>query len=938
MSDTFKRLCWRELRAARSFTFALMLLAVALQTGLAAMSATWRWPDFGVHIAFIALSIPLVHLLALTATAFNREDDSGTIDWLRGLPSRLPDIWLAKVAVPWIASVGMLGALLLHSRYLQGNWDGEIAVLSGRSLEPDWWRGVLIACAFALVGSAVSQVIRRPLTAVVAAGIVLFMTLGVTGAVSVTGLSRTTLLTVIALATLTNWLAAPRWFQVPQSRLRRSTALSLAKRSVVRSAMGNTNLWRLGRRLLWTSRYSLLVSTTLLLLACVHVRIFGLRGYQFWTLEAILASSAMFLIVPVWFGGTLFHDEMSSQRGKLLLDHGVDPRLVFWVRLAFALVGGVAFVVAILANGEYFYGPATVHLVAYGALVVAAGSLVSLSIRSPLLAVTATALCAAMIGPLCLIAGWLNLPVRYASFFTIVILAAARLRITDGLEGRKGLKRWIPAIAVLSLGSIACWWGVYAYRVDVPGAYEGRLMFHVSNASFDDEAAQIMNHAIESVSIEPREAISAARLRAANVNGDSDDLWIRMAIPKAWRQQESYAEHSWWSNNKELLTADLEELLSDETRSHCTLLSLGERLNKKLRTFPQPQARFKALLELLLTKARHQCEREPHNAWLTYQLAMRFAHLPYFGGSTLDRHLAQDLELRVLDEMAFWAADERVSPLEITSAVKALDAEFERLPSLIQAVEIDALVDLAVLGQMSKHGASVGDTVLNSMIRMCLPGEVVRARKQLTTLYHNAIYGPQGLAYSQRTGYQFTLPVSVSKAVDDAIATTPSLERAYGIRGIGALAQVEREHLTRRSAQLFRLELIAARHQQGSLPVDEIFDGTPGHLSVRGRMPRYGVSFALTRECPISVMAALGDKVVDLRGATVIHDGTLTPEYSGVILALPEMDPSDRTDQTDPTNDQTDPSDGTDLTDPTNDQTDPSDRTVLTDPSDDPTD
>ena len=299
----------------------------------------------------------------------------------------------------------------------------------------------------------------------------------------------------------------------------------------------------------------------------------------------------------------------------------------------------------------------------------------------------------------------------------------------------------------------------------------------------------------------------------------AEKIRIRAGLSVSWpvycRNHAKYEcdpnEQHWFATNQDLLTPELDAAIAQANG----LISLQEHLADPNSSVRPDVLR---LVDLYLVRAKQEMAAgNVQQAWATYQLAIRLNAQWIFDATPSRRMEAGFNEQQVLHEIAFWAADSRVTAHDVNNARLWLEGFWQSLPAFSHSLQIGYAIDRAALDRLLETQPPFTDAASLVAARRFLPGERLRAERALDALYDKA------LATIGTIGADSFNPVTslswarYSELHDNLLQTTPTLNAAVHLAEV---PQSWREYVVqaRREAELLRLRLIAYHHRVGQYP------------------------------------------------------------------------------------------------------------------------
>lgn len=528
------------------------------------------------------MAMPLIHLLALTATVFNREQDTGTFAWLRSLPLKLPEVWISKVAVPFVLSIVLLVILLLFGRYLHGDWETEYELFKGKVSQDGHASAIDLLSVHSLGLDSGRRQSREqhhfPWGSSPADGGLCIRADFVSVGECFGGRCSGGPIPQCVVGDSAPRLAG---FRYRERQRRPGTALVPGSASSPNIASGLQLHWhhatiRDGHRVCPGIITAFAMGATRLDIPLVVGRHDRLHRRRSCTVAADL-EGAHRSFIPFMFSVAVIYlqnvqEKRTSQSGQLLIQHGVNPARVFWLRLASATVMGVAMTAILVTcfitrsnyghSSDRWIGFLSIHTMPLVSGVIAAGMLMSLSFSSPLLAIAATFGCAVFLGG-AVVYGLEPSPAVLANHVTVDPTADRHAPANHAQPAEK--KR------LAKLGPNNCCAGngrssVLVHSVRLSNSHTRKLgTLNQRSAPFweyDENSANLILSAIEASSPSPR------------IEGESplDEAGQLVSWFDYCRDRREYRltteGEAWWAENKDLLAAQLDHAIATAQGLH----------------------------------------------------------------------------------------------------------------------------------------------------------------------------------------------------------------------------------------------------------------------------------------------------------------------------------------------------------------------------------
>lgn len=470
MDTIFWRLAWKEYRQQRELMAAIAIITVVIYAVISLIRYLQNEPQWVAGTYHLAFAMPVFYALGCGATLFAGEHERETFGLLRSLSVRSSQVFWAKLAagvatsLALIAILGLLAALATSFKPLAAT-DDPLGLLA------------YVAATFVVLLCAVlySLLLKNPLWAVVAAG-----TTYLTGVVAIAAL-LSLLQQMLNLETNMPWLImgvasavlfiallaasvglGRRWLEREPGVLPRLLSAPVEEPAGLHAASGRK---RFGR-LLWHSlRENAVVYGILYALVCLF------------TVLALLDTAASssppgplpwaLLLLPVVMGSLAFFPDQWKQQYRFFAEHGVNPRTLWWSRIAAALVASMPWLLLVLlflAATQPVYEPGRISggqeggyvwpwdLLTIGVLTFAWAQLSSLLFRAGILGFfVGASLALAWVFWLTLVR-FLGIPDWLGVFPLVAILLwASWLRAPDWLSERDGWRPWLRWLGLVSL-------------------------------------------------------------------------------------------------------------------------------------------------------------------------------------------------------------------------------------------------------------------------------------------------------------------------------------------------------------------------------------------------------------------------------------------------------------------------------------------------------
>ena len=435
----------------------MLFLTVGIQFAWLVMETLWG-NSVPAHIIWSTAAVmPLIYVLAWAATTFSREHESGGLELLRALPTSSSAIWLGKLGFTLASSV-LLGLAIAILTPLFAVAPAFNAMTLGR-----WGLWLL---TMAGIGSLCSLWIKRPLTATFAAGglLTLFALWPSNTSLSmeqhVAWLNRGWLFAIGLFSLALSYPLTRPWLQ---DRLRLSSGLRRGEwlsRDGLRQSLTLPQT-QVGRLLWVTCRrdgWALMIFVTATLAALLLVP--AIPVLKVLVFVALAAS-------PLIVGVLVFACEQDPIHSRFLVGQGVTPGRLWWQRQFLGLCG-LGIVVGLFVCwrvlelswwGSDFSREQLAELgiacTCYVLVGYAVGQCVSITVRSPLVALAVAGLLATFVFGWAGICTALGIPWWIAVAIPVVgLLFASRLRAKLWLLEWNGWRDWIWPAATL-VGTLA---------------------------------------------------------------------------------------------------------------------------------------------------------------------------------------------------------------------------------------------------------------------------------------------------------------------------------------------------------------------------------------------------------------------------------------------------------------------------------------------------
>lgn len=480
----FWRLFWKEYRLQRALWIAMAVLTAMVQLAIYGALAPIDRPLF---LFWTAGGFPALYLLGCGATLFAGEHDAGTFDFQRALPVRAATVFLAKTTLALSSGVAMIVPAVLLA-FALGGW----------TLDPE--KGfsplaVLLVSGFFGVellfwSMAFSLLTRRVLTSAV---------LGVAAASAMANmLANIAMPNAFDAVTYSYWLAMP--YRVVAAALVALLDFSLAAgwfreragRICLAGPLAAGSFSRHFKHRPQAARLNGLCQQMGIALpdrATMYSRLAWQHRRQAWPLMLVICLCAAIpriglLLMPL-VGLCAFLPDQRGHGFRFLTDRGVSPGRIWISRQWFLLVPTV-FVLAVSIVVAYFMlpkgmGPEELqqffssilpHLTIYVLTAVALGQMMSMFVRSGILAGLFSVLAAVPLAGWtmlmffwCVPWWWSVLPIPLA------MLLATRLRTRDWLLERNTPRAWLRPTLALVAPAAALLVAVPLYRIyQIPSA------------------------------------------------------------------------------------------------------------------------------------------------------------------------------------------------------------------------------------------------------------------------------------------------------------------------------------------------------------------------------------------------------------------------------------------------------------------------------------
>jgi hypothetical protein len=747
------RLIWREYRMGQAFWLSVLLLTLGLQ--LCYLLIKWYGDsstDAGI-LTITAVIMPLVYLLGICGTTFNREHDNQTFGWLETSTIRPSQLWLGKISFALLSSLALLAVLMIALPLTAG-----LARITLKPIGEDYGLGArewsVVFCLVAGLGIICSQVIKQPMAATFAAGALFFVVSMMwgwqDGRWSRADLVYMTLLGCCLLAL--SYLATPTWLHGSgRARDTSSGQGLLSKRwrvSPIRELTAGRRR-RIGVRVLWTIRRRQWMNWLLpLILPTLLLGIVALTGGT--GSEPVFGwVAAVAVLAPIIVGGTTFDTESSATHRQFLVDRGAGGREIWWLRI------GVMFAYAVLL-GSLLVGIAILslplpkipdqllvlmkHYIMYAALTFSAAQYFSLCIRSQLIAVFVTILCAATFGY------WVSIGWEYRIAASVIVLpalgflAGAWWRAPDWLISETRVKRWILPIAIPLLGLVFTYGALYAHRVSsIPLArpgYDVAAFQQEVREQYRPAPASVINTAAARVSTLLNAALQTA-LQTYNMSDPSklgrelekDGMDVpKLDMKHIWKLDPGRYGPKDWDELFRLLTPQL--AAAAKTAHGLTNLNLDNGpSNRSGASFHTNSRETSHLILAYSTLARwHSHNGRPEETAEAFRTALMLCQQKRRNGDTTNWLSAAELERTLLENIVLWSASGDASQQQMRELVAWLNDYWQADPSWSTFVKVEYLRALRLI---RAYPDSLTDQYRIRLhpVQLLMPGERQRSQR-----------------------------------------------------------------------------------------------------------------------------------------------------------------------------------------------------------------
>ena len=665
-SASVQRILWKEYRTFRNFWICMFVLTLFLQWLVVyvhrSTNGSMLEPD---GLLFIALAMTLFYCLGVGATIFNMEHEQATFEQLRAWPSGFREVWLGKTLFVFLSSITLGLAVSIATRSFWGP-------------VPWWMCGFAVLPAIVILSLSIlcSLLVRGPLPATFTAGASTFVAWVVGDWVSGfepfgnrIGTSVVLLIygAIGLLLFLATYFLAGRWFS-DRPRM-----------------LAEQGLWsRLSRPAL--SR-SLMVRAQLVRTAWLTVRQLGWIWLSVFVLAGLLsllvmwqdpAQSSGFLIFfgvwPILLGATLFAGDQSQRSYRFFTERGVPEQQFWWQRQLVGLIVFAALLLLTLPPVVRFASLLRVHgeslfvvtaYLSYCVLVYALGQLLSMAMRSHLLALTFTFVGALLIAAWCFLVTWFHLPWWLAMAIPAAGLGGASYaRVRDWMLEQDKVKDWISPVATLAFAGLVTVGAFYAYRVyEIPWIESGaRSQSLLSDPHVDLPKNTKSTFLAALQQIDPLQIPIPDRydgeyhsILAMRLNSVAAPPWSELpsSIPAA--------ETQWLDENRDALQ---QELLPAMDHAE-DLFRVGGPLDRST------DIRMKWPVYLLVASARErQAAGDLATAQGDYRSAIRICDKLRSSGGPFDCLTARQAEYLILQNLLFWAAADGQTADQLTKAIE----------------------------------------------------------------------------------------------------------------------------------------------------------------------------------------------------------------------------------------------------------------------------
>ena len=494
----FRRLFWKEYRLQRALWIAMIVLTVMLQ-----LLFFWFFlpRDRPLFIFWTAAGLPALYLLGCGATLFAGEHESGVFEFQRSLPVGARIVFCAKASFAAISAIVMYGLMALLAFALTG-WTlhppqgfsplAVLIILVFFGVELFLW-----AMLFSLT---TRRVLPAAILGIAAASIALHVMSNLVSPNALTygyWLAMPYRAAVAALLALVDFWLATRWFRERHEHKKTSRS-ALAwfwhgifprKKGILdrfsepsRIAMLARLVWQHWRQswrliaLVCAVTVVLAPITAVTLLAPITAKTLSGPSHDDWVLE--LAFTLIFIAL---FGICAFSPDQNGRSFRFLTDRGVPPKTIWLSRQLVMLLPIILLLPLLLyaaccctprewspltQQDNPQYATAILYVFGYVVLGVALGQMMSMFLRSGLLAGVFSVL---LMLPL---AGWWGLmlfwdvnwlwsvlPIPAAMFL------ATRLHTRNWLLERNTFRAWLPPILTLAIPLLAIAVAVPLHRI-----------------------------------------------------------------------------------------------------------------------------------------------------------------------------------------------------------------------------------------------------------------------------------------------------------------------------------------------------------------------------------------------------------------------------------------------------------------------------------------
>jgi hypothetical protein len=673
--------------------------------------------DAGI-LTITAVIMPLVYLLGICGTIFNREHDNQTFGWLETSTIRPSQLWLGKITFALLSSLALLAVLMIALPLTA--WFARITL---KPIGEDYGFGVrewsVVFCLVAGLGLICSQVIKQPMAATFAAGALVF---GVSmmwgwqdGTWSNEELVRMASLGCCLVAF--SYLATPTWLhgsaRAPAASSEQGLLSKRWRVSPIRELSAGRRR-RIGVRVLWAIRrrqwmhWLLPLVLPLLLLGIAAL---SAAGPSLLVDQLFVWIAAVAVLAPIIVGGTTFDAESSATHRQFLVDRGAGGREMWWLRIGSmviyaALLGSLLVGIAILSMPPLPKIPDELlvmmkHYIMYAALTFSAAQYFSLCIRSQLISVFVTILCAATFGY------WVSIGWEYRIAASVIVLPAlgflvgAWWRAPDWLISETRVKRWILPIAIPLLGLVITYGALYANRVSsIPPASPGydvaafqqevREQYRPAPASVIDTAAArvstLLNEEVqEFYASDPNKLARALAGDGIDVPQDAPKLDMK----HIWKLDPGRYRPEGWDELFRLLTPQV--AAAAETAHGLTNLNPDNDPSNRS-WFPTDFRETSHLILAYSTLARwHSHHGRPEATAEAFHTALMLCQQKRRNGFTAHWLAAAELERMLLENIVLWSASGDVSQQQMREMVAWLNDYWQADPSWSTFVKVDHL-------------------------------------------------------------------------------------------------------------------------------------------------------------------------------------------------------------------------------------------------------